>query len=180
MTNKTDEKGNLLPDNQRITKFGKFLRKTNIDELPQLINIFKGDMSIVGPRPRLVKDMIFYSQEVLKAYTVRPGLTGPSQVNGGRSESSWESIFECDLKYKQRITFLGDLKIIFKTVIAIFKNDSASGGAGEGKRDYYYADYLLKSKQITNEQYLLGLKKSEQIINEHSSVLYHEELHNNK
>ncbi len=178
MTNKMDENGNLLPDNQRITKFGKFLRKTNLDELPQLFNILKGDMSIVGPRPRLVKDMIFYNKEVLQAYTIRPGLTSLSQVNGGRSSISWEEIFEYDLKYRQKITLWGDLKIIFKTFICFFKNDSASNGAEDSKRDYYYSDYLLKNNLINKEQYNLGLEKSEQIIKEHSAVSYCKELHN--
>lgn len=178
MTNKTDENGNLLPDDQRITKYGKFLRKLSLDELPQLWNILKGDMSIIGPRPRLVKDMIFYDKEVFKAYAVRPGLTGLAQVMGGRSEASWQSIFENDLKYSQKITFWGDVKIFFKTIGAIFKSDSASSGAGEGKREYYYSDHLLKQELITKEQYDLGLKKAEQIIKNGSNVVYDEKLHN--
>lgn len=180
MTNKTDENGNLLPDKDRITKYGKFLRKLSLDELPQLWNILKGDMSIIGPRPRQVKDMIFYDQNVLKAYTVRPGLTGLSQVSGGRSEASWESIFEKDLEYQQKITFWGDMKIFFKTIGVLFKSDSASGGAGDGKREYYYCDHLLKNNTITKEQYDLGLQKSQQIINDYSYVTYQEELHSAK
>ena len=123
------------------------MRKLSIDELPQLLNILKGDMSIVGPRPRLVKDMIFYDKEVMPAYSVRPGLTGKSQVSGGRSESSWESIFECDLEYAKKITFWGDVKILFQTVGALFKSDSSADGATSSKREYYYADYLLKTYQ---------------------------------
>ena len=96
MTNKKDKDGNLLPDAERITKFGKFLRKTSLDELPQLFNILKGDMSIVGPRPRLVKDMMFYDEEVLKFYIVRPGLTGPTQTTG-RNKNTWEQVFEKDI-----------------------------------------------------------------------------------
>ena len=114
MTNKHDETGELIPDKNRITKFGRFLRKTSLDELPQLFNILKGDMSFVGPRPRLVKDMIFYDEKVLKAYSVRPGLTGLAQVSGGRSYASWEEIFEKDLRYAETITFWGDIKILFK------------------------------------------------------------------
>lgn len=169
MTDAVDENGNLLPDNKRLTKFGKFIRKTSIDELPQLWNILKGDMSIVGPRPRLVKDMVFYDKDVLKAYTVRPGLTGLSQVSGGRSNASWEEIFEKDLEYANKITFWGDVSILFKTVFTFFKKDNTSSCAGESKREYYYGDYLLKTKQITQEQYDIGLKQADDIINSATS-----------
>ena len=180
MTNKKDKNGKLLPDKDRITKYGKFLRKLSLDELPQLWNILKGDMSIIGPRPRQVKDMIFYDEEVLKAYSVRPGLTGLSQVSGGRSEASWQSIFEKDLEYAKRITFGKDLKIFFKTIGVVFKSDSASGGAGDGKREYYYCDHLLKESAITKEQYDLGLKMSDDIIKKCSRVTYQKDLHNQK
>lgn len=179
MTNETDENGMLLPDEKRITKFGKFLRKTSLDELPQLLNIIKGDMSIIGPRPRLVKDMIFYSEETLKAYCVKPGLTGPSQISGGRSESSWESIFEEDLKYSQNITFFNDLKIFFKTIGAIFKSDGSSEGAESSKRDYYYCDYLLKQNKISPSQYALGLAISDEIISSNGKVEFQKDLHTN-
>ncbi len=167
MNNKTDEKGQLLPDAQRITKWGKFLRKTSLDELPQLFNILKGDMSIVGPRPRLVKDFIFYSEDVKKAYCVRPGLTGPAQVYDRNSELSWESVFERDLIYAQKVTFFKDLKLFFGTFIAVFKGGSASGANSESKvekREYYYGDYLLKSKQITEEEYNEKLLEAQTII----------------
>ena len=137
-------------------------------------------MSIIGPRPRQVKDMIFYDKDVLKAYAVRPGLTGLSQVSGGRSEASWKSIFEKDLEYSKRITFGKDLKIFFKTIGVIFKSDSASGGAGDGKREYYYCDHLLKESAITKQQYDLGLEMSENIIKSCSNVTYQESLHNSK
>ena len=176
MTDAVDENGNLLPDNKRLTKFVKFIRKTSIDELPQLLNILKGDMSIVGPRPRLVKDMIFYDKRVLEAYTVRPGLTGLSQVSGGRSNSSWESIFENDLAYASRITLFGDIAIIFKTVFTFFKKDNSSSCAGESKRDYYFADYLLKNEKITREQYEIGLKKAEKIVADGGQVEFQKEL----
>ena len=177
MTNKTDEKGNLLPDDQRITKYGKFLRKSSLDELPQLFNILKGDMSIVGPRPRLVKDMIFYDKEVLPAYSKRPGLTGASQVAGGRSEASWESIFEEELKYAEKVTLWKDIKIIFKTIGVLFKTDSSSEGAGTSKREYFYSDYLLHNNKISKEQYALGLVMANSIIDEKSKVEYQEVLH---
>ena len=176
MTNKRDKDGNLLPDKDRITKYGKILRKLSIDELPQLFNILFGSMSIVGPRPRLVKDMAFYPEDVMKAYSVTPGLTGPSQVTGGRSESSWESIFEEDLKYAENLSLWLDIKILFKTFGAIFKKGS-EGGAETSKREYYYADYLLKTEQISQEQYDRGLKLSEEIIAKKGRVVYNGELH---
>lgn len=178
MTNATDENGELLPDAQRITKFGKFIRKTSLDELPQLFNILKGDMSFIGPRPRLVEDMIFYNEEVLKAYSVRPGLTGPDQVMGGRSTASWEDIFDADLKYANRITFWGDVKILFKTVGCLFKSESSSGGAETSKRDYYYRDYLLKTQKISAEQYALGLTRSKELKNKGGTIIFQPDLHN--
>lgn len=179
MTNEVDENGVLLPDSQRITKFGKFLRKTSLDEIPQLFNILAGQMAIVGPRPRLVKDMVFYNSDVLVAYSVRPGLTGKSQVSGGRSESSWEQIFEDDLSYCKKITFFGDIKILFQTVKAIFSHDSSSEGASSSKREYYYADYLLKTNKISQNQYNEGLKLSEEIIKNKGAVKFNANLQPN-
>ena len=178
MTNKTDANGNLLPDKDRLTSYGKILRKLSIDELPQLFNILIGDMSIVGPRPRLIKDMLFYDEDVLKAYSVRPGLTGESQVSGGRSESSWENIFECDKRYAEHITLFGDIKILFKTVGVVFgSTDGSSGGIETSKRDYWYADYLLKTKKITKEQYDKGFSLEHQIIKEKGVVKFTKDLH---
>lgn len=177
MTNKTDKEGNLLPDKDRITTYGKILRKTSLDELPQLFNILKGDMSIVGPRPRLVKDLIFYDEDVLEIYKVRPGLTSPCQVSGGRSEGSWEMIFENDKKYAENISLWTDIKTIFKTVGAVFKSESASGGANESKREYYYADHLLKNNKITEEQYNKGIAQANEIISQKGVVKYNNELH---
>ncbi len=177
MNNKTDEKGNLLPDSERITRFGKIIRKLSVDELPQLINILKGDMSIIGPRPRLVKDMIFYDRSVLGAYAVRPGLTGPSQVTGGRSEGSWESIFEHDYAYVQQITFWQDIYVLIKTVLQVFSSDGSATGAAESKREYYYCDYALKTGKITQQQYDDGLKAAEEIIKSKGVVEYIDKLH---
>lgn len=182
MTNKKDKDGNLLPDKDRITWWGKVLRKTSLDELPQLFNIFAGHMSIVGPRPRLVKDMIFYDEEVLKAYNVRPGLTGPAQVYDRNSALSWESVFERDIEYAKNVTFINDMKLFFGTFLAVFKGGSAGGAnndADKNKREYYYGDYLLKSNQITQEQYNLGQSKAKELIQKKKcSIEYIEELHN--
>ena len=180
MTDKTDENGILLPDEERITKFGKFIRKTSIDELPQLFNILKGDMSIVGPRPRLVKDMVFYTEETMFAYSKKPGLTGPSQVAGGRSEASWESIFEEELKYARKVTLWKDIKILFKTVGILFKSDSSAEGSKSSKREYFYGDYLLSTNKITAQQYAMGLSKADSIIAKKGIVKYSSDLHNNQ
>ena len=182
MTNKTDDKGDLLPDAQRITKFGKIIRKLSLDELPQLFNILKGDMSIVGPRPRLIKDMVFYDEEVLKAYSVKPGLTGPAQVYDRNSELSWESVFARDLEYAEKVTFWKDLKLFFGTFVAIFRGGSSSGAGSEAdkvqKREYYYADHLLKSGKITKEQYDLGILDAKSLEGNNCQVSYKKELHN--
>ena len=178
MNNKKDKDGNLLPDKDRITWWGKVIRKTSLDELPQLFNILVGHMSIVGPRPRLVKDMIFYPEEVMKAYTVRPGLTGPAQVYDRKSEMSWESVFDRDLEYAKRVTFIGDLKLFIGTFTAVLKGGSASGSANSEnitKREYYYSDYLLNTKKITKQQYDMGLEKAGDIIKNKKGVVGFEE-----
>lgn len=122
MTDKKDENGKLLPDSKRLTKFGKFLRSTSLDELPELINIIKGDMSIVGPRPLLVEYLPLYNEEQKKRHNVRPGLTGLAQVNG-RNNISWEEKFKDDIKYVKNINFIEDIKIIFKTVGKVLKRE---------------------------------------------------------
>lgn len=125
MTNKKDKQGNLLPDKQRLTSYGKFLRSTSIDELPELINILKGDMSIIGPRPLLVKYLLLYNSYQKHRHDVRPGLTGYAQVHG-RNAISWEEKFDMDIKYIQHITFIGDLKILFETIFKVLKRDGIS------------------------------------------------------
>lgn len=127
MTNKKDADGNLLPDDQRLTSYGKFLRSTSVDELLELINILKGDMSIIGPRPLLVKYLPLYSDFQKHRHDVRPGLTGYAQVNG-RNSISWEERFKLDVDYVQNITFMGYVKIIFDTVYKVFKRDGISSG----------------------------------------------------
>lgn len=125
MINKKDIEGNLLPDEIRLTKFGKLLRATSLDELPGLFSILMGKMSIVGPRPLLVKYLPLYSKEQKKRHLVRPGLTGLAQVNG-RNAISWTTKFEYDLEYINKITLFGDLKIIAKTVFKVFKRSDIS------------------------------------------------------
>ena len=125
MDNRKDKNGNLLPDEIRLNKYGRILRSTSLDELPELINILVGDMSIVGPRPLLVKYLPLYNEEQRRRHEVHPGLTGLAQING-RNAISWEDRFALDVKYIDDITFIGDLKIIFGTVKAVFKRDGIS------------------------------------------------------
>ena len=115
MTNETDSEGNLLPDDERTTKLGNFLRKSSLDELPELINIIKGEMSIVGPRPLLVRYLDYYTEEEKHRHDVLPGLTGYAQVNG-RNFLTWEEKFELDLKYIEECSFVCDLKVILSTI----------------------------------------------------------------
>ncbi|WP_022765772.1 sugar transferase [Butyrivibrio sp. XPD2006] len=119
MTDEKDENGNLLPDEVRLTSFGKKLRSTSLDELPEFFNILKGDMSFIGPRPLLVKYLPLYNEEQHHRHDVRPGLTGWAQVNG-RNLLSWEDKFEKDVYYVNNLSFLLDLKIVFKTIAVVF------------------------------------------------------------
>lgn len=125
MTDKKDDQGVLLPDSERLTRFGKFLRSTSIDELPGLINIIKGDMSIVGPRPLLVEYLDLYSIEQRKRHEVRPGLSGYAQVNG-RNALSWEGKFKLDVIYVNNVTFKHDIGIIIKTILKVIKREGIS------------------------------------------------------
>ena len=130
MTNDTDENGVLLPKEKRLTRFGKKLRSTSLDELPELFNIFKGDMSIVGPRPLLVKYLPLYNEHQRRRHLVRPGLTGYAQANG-RNLLSWEEKFDMDVKYVDNVSFKMDVAIILKTIMTVLKRE----GIGDGNAD---------------------------------------------
>ena len=125
MNEKKDGHGNLLPDKDRLTGIGKFVRKTSLDELPQLINVLKGDMSLIGPRPLLVKYLPLYNQSQRRRHEVRPGITGWAQVNG-RNELSWDDKFNHDVWYVENLSFLLDLKILWKTVLKVLKTEGIS------------------------------------------------------
>lgn len=125
MTSETNENGELLPDEVRLTKFGKILRATSLDELPELINIIKGDMAVVGPRPLLVKYLPLYNAHQARRHEVRPGFTGYAQVNG-RNKISWEEKFDLDVEYVEHVTFLEDWKIIFETVKTVLLQEGIS------------------------------------------------------
>lgn len=154
MTDARDENGELLSDEVRLTKFGKALRATSMDELPEVFNILKGDMSIIGPRPQLVRDMTFMTTEQRKRHSVRPGLSGLAQTRG-RNALAWDDKLATDLEYIENVTFLGDVKIIFDTVKQVFFREK---GQEDNTIDEVaitddYGDYLLKKGRVTKEEY---------------------------
>lgn len=134
MTDERDNKGNLLPDSQRLTKVGRIIRSTSIDELPQLINVLKGDMAIVGPRPLLVRYLPFYTERERLRHKVRPGITGWAQIHG-RNLISWDDKLEYDAYYAEHISFLGDLRIIILTIIKVLKREGAIADKKENYLD---------------------------------------------
>ena len=139
MSNQRDEKGNLLPDEIRLTRFGKLLRSSSLDELPELINILKGDMSVVGPRPLLVSYLSRYNAHQARRHEVRPGFTGYAQVHG-RNAISWEEKFELDVRYVDHITFLGDWKIIFQTVKTVLLKEGISSNGSVTMEEFVGTD----------------------------------------
>ena len=150
MTNQKDKDGNLLPDEKRLVKYGKILRSTSLDELPELFNILIGNMAIVGPRPQLVRDMVFMTSEQRKRHSVRQGLTGLAQVNG-RNTITWEQKIEYDLEYIKKISLFGDIKIILLTVLKVFKRADINREGTVSDMDF--GDYLLDKGVITKEEY---------------------------
>lgn len=150
MTCETDAEGKLLPDEKRLTRYGELLRSTSLDELPELINILKGDMSIVGPRPQLVRDMVFMTDEERTRHSVRPGLTGLAQANG-RNNMTWEQKFAYDLEYIRDITFLSDVKIILLTAVKVFKRDGITEEGMATAEDL--GDYLLSTGKVEQDEY---------------------------
>ena len=161
MTDQKDEQGNLLPDEIRLTKFGKLLRSTSLDELPELFNILKGDMAIVGPRPQLVRDMVFMTNNQRKRHSVRQGLTGLAQVNG-RNNITWEEKINYDLQYIDKITIINDCKIILNTILKVFKREDISTNGMETAEDL--GDYLLKNQNINLIDYQIKQKEALQIL----------------
>ena len=135
MTDERDKNGELLPDEVRLTSFGKFLRSTSLDELPEIFNILKGDMSVVGPRPLLVKYLPFYTNEERKRHDVRPGLTGLAQING-RNNITWNDKLAQDVKYVSNICFINDLKIIIKTFFKVIAMEDVVPDAGDSVIDF--------------------------------------------
>jgi lipopolysaccharide/colanic/teichoic acid biosynthesis glycosyltransferase len=163
MTDERDTQGKLLPDDKRLTKFGKALRATSLDELPELLNIMKGEMSVVGPRPLLVKDMMFMTQEQRRRHTVRPGLTGLAQING-RNAISWEQKLALDLEYIDAQSFFIDIKLLFKTIVKVIKREGISEEGMETAQDL--GDFLLRNNKVDISIYSECNKKAEKIIKE--------------
>ena len=128
MTDERDEKGELLPDSIRVTKFGKMLRSTSLDELPELFNIFKGDMSVVGPRPLLVQYLPLYNEKQKRRHEVRPGLSGLAQVNG-RNAITWDEKFKYDVEYVEKVSFALDVRIVLRTIIKAFRQEDINAGS---------------------------------------------------
>lgn len=151
MTDKKDAEGNLLPDEVRLTKFGAWLRSTSLDELPEAFCILNGAMTLIGPRPQLVRDMVFMSEEQRMRHTAKPGLSGLAQVSG-RNAISWDRKLQYDLEYIENVSFGRDLKILFKTVEKAFiKQEGITEEGSVTAADY--GDYLLQTKQISKEEY---------------------------
>ena len=162
MSNAKDKEGNLLPDDIRLNRYGKFLRSTSLDELPELINILKGDMSIVGPRPQLVRDMVFMTPKQRIRHTVRPGLTGLAQVNG-RNNITWEQKLAYDLQYiESGITLIRDLKIIFQTVGKVLKrSDTVREGTAS---DMDFGDWLMVEGKVDQIEYEKKQREAKELI----------------
>lgn len=168
MTDERDENGDLLPDDVRLTKFGKWLRNTSLDELPEAFNILNGTMSVIGPRPQLVRDMVFMSDEQRMRHTAKPGLSGLAQVNG-RNAISWEDKIDWDLKYIDKVSFKGDLKIIFDTVMKAFiKQEGITQDDMATAEDY--GDYLLRINKVNKEIYDVKQAEAKQILKNTKNV----------
>lgn len=169
MTDERDENGELLPDDKRLPKFGALLRKTSLDELPEAFNILKGDMSVIGPRPQLVRDMVFMSELQRMRHTAKPGLSGLAQVKG-RNAISWEEKIDWDLKYIQKVSFFNDVKIVFESVkVAFIKQEGITDGENATALDY--GDALLKEGKVSKSSYDQLQIEARSILLEHEGNL---------
>lgn len=163
MTDERDENGKLLPDEVRLTKFGRMLRATSLDELPEAFNILKGDMSVVGPRPQLVRDMVFMSDDQRLRHSAKPGLSGLAQVNG-RNAVSWEDKIKWDLKYIENVSFVGDIRIIWQTFKKVFVRSNITESNEEIDVTLDYGDALLKDGKVTKEEYEAKQAEAKQLL----------------
>lgn len=162
MTCETDEEGNLLPDAQRMTRYGQLLRASSLDELPELLNILKGDMALVGPRPQLVRDMVFMTEDQHRRHRIRPGLTGLAQVSG-RNNITWEQKLQYDLTYLDSgITLFGDIKILLMTVFKVFKREDIVRDGTVSDMDF--GDWLLQKGDVTKEEYDLRQEEAKKLM----------------
>ena len=159
MTNEVDKNGKPLSDAQRLTEFGRLLRLTSLDELPEAWNILMGDMSIIGPRPQLVKDLVFMTEEQRKRHDIRPGLSGLAQIRG-RNAISWEKRIEADLEYIQNVSFIEDVKILFMTIKKFISCEDVTSEGMDTSEDL--GDYLLRTGLIDRYEYdnKIGISKA--------------------
>lgn len=163
MTDEKDENGNLLSDEQRLTKFGKWLRKTSLDELPEAFNILNGTMSVIGPRPQLVRDLVFMSKEQRSRHTAKPGLSGLAQING-RNDISWEDKLEWDQKYIKDVNLKEDIRIVDETVKKAFiKQEGITQDDRATAEDF--GDYLLRTEKVNKEIYEGNQNRAKEILN---------------
>ena len=167
MTDERDKNGKLLSDEERLGSFGKKLRATSLDELPEAFNIIKGEMSIIGPRPQLVRDMVFMSPKQRMRHTAKPGLSGLAQIKG-RNAIKWEDKFFWDLKYIEKVSFLNDIKIVLVTVKKVFLRSNMTDSSDEIDLTCDYGDSLLQNGRISREEYEKMQRKAIAIINERS------------
>lgn len=168
MTDERDENGELLPDEKRLPAFGAWLRKTSLDELPEAFNILKGDMSVIGPRPQLVRDMVFMTERQRMRHTAKPGLSGLAQVKG-RNAIIWEDKLDWDLKYIENISFLNDAKLVFETVkVAFIKAEGITDGENATALDY--GEVLLKAGTVSLLQYNTLQAQARNLIIEHEGT----------
>ena len=163
MTDERDSNGKLLPDEMRMTDFGRKLRASSLDELPELLNILKGEMSIVGPRPQLVRDMVFFNEEEISRQNVTPGLTGLAQISG-RNNIGWKERFRYDLQYIEKISLLVDLHIIWRTVFKVSQQEDIVTNGMETSEDY--GDWLLRNELISAEKYEEKQVRAEKMLQE--------------
>lgn len=172
MTNERDEKGNLLSDEARLTKFGAWLRYTSLDELPEIFNILNGTMSIIGPRPQLVRDMVFMTEQQRKRHTAKPGLSGLAQVSG-RNAISWEDKLKYDLEYINNVSFAKDLEIVIKTIDkAIIHKDGITDGDSVTAKDF--GEYLLAEGYISKEEFIEKNIEAERMLQNKQRGKYYE------
>ena len=161
MTDAKDKDGNLLSDNERMTDFGRKLRSTSLDELPELWNILKGDMSLVGPRPQLVRDMVFFTKEEMHRQDVTPGLTGLAQISG-RNNINWKERFAYDLQYIEKISLKEDMRIIWRTIFKVSNQEDIATEGMETSEDY--GDWLLRQGMVNHESYIVRQEKAKVLI----------------
>lgn len=161
MADERDKTGALVPDDIRLTRFGRALRSTSLDELPELYNIIKGDMSLVGPRPQLVRDMVFMTPEQRRRHDIRPGLSGWAQING-RNAIEWEDKLNYDLEYLDKLSFWVDAKIVLITIKKVFKTESISYEGMATAEDF--GDYLLRTGKTSQEQYDEGREEAKELL----------------